>query len=831
MKHSLILRPHEISQDPGIVEVDSGQSLRSMMIQAGGGCALAESELQVCVGGYEVPAAYWGRLRPRAGTAIHVTRRGLHGNTGRQVLAVVAMAALTYFTFGGGAIAGFSLGTSSALGTFAVQAGVYMLGSLAISALTKPPAIGGSNGSSAKWNALTGTSNQINPGGVIPFVIGESRFYPPHAAIPYSEAVGESSYQYCMFDLGHGDIEVADIKIGESPISQFDEVIYEITRTPTIYTNDVAEVAVGASMDDGDSVTRTTAPGITRIALDLVAPGGLYGVGTSGKKFSMGVHWRIEYRLAGSSDAWVTPATPRLSYMTPMGDGRFAVRMEKAEAFAAGIAWDVPAAQYEVRVTRTDTPKGSSKNTYITDFTWSSLRSIKPGLPSTTGTNKLAMRIKATDQLNGTLQSLSLVVRQKVRVYDRDADTWAAPAVSLNPAWVAHWLLTECPAFSKHVPAGRIHLDTFADYAEFCDAKSFEARGVVDAATTAAELIEDLLSCSLGSLGRRDGKYSVVYDSGETLPSMTFTPLEIDNFTMSRPFIRLPQALRVQFKNPAADYQDDEIIVLDDGYSYRGVDARGNPSSLPEPEEFETMQLRFAQDAIHAWRVGRFHLAQGKFRPDSYGFTSDVAGLGTTRGDVIDVAHELVEWGSGWGRVVSIGSVAGRPTLVLDQMVTTQSGKRYSAQFRCADGSAVIVGIVGAGGETDTFWLESIPMTSGPSPQPRVWPGDGCVIGEAESITEKLLVTGVRYSDGGQVTEFTAVRYDPRVAPFWGDPPAEIISEITGTTYTEVPVPVIIGVISDSIADDPDDAGIVAPVVRIGIGRQSELHTELRAAA
>ena len=69
------------------------------------------------------------------------------------------------------------------------------------------------------------------------------------------------------------------------------------------------------------------------------------------------------------------------------------------------------------------------------------------------------------------------------------------------------------------------------------------------------------------------------------------------------------------------------------------------------------------------------------------------------------------------------------------------------------------------------------------------------------------------------------------MAPFWGDPPAEIVSEITGTTYTEVPVPVILGVISDSTADDPDDAGIVAPVVRIGIGRQSELHTELRAAA
>lgn len=829
MMHSLMLRPHEFSQDVGVVHVDAGQTLRAMLVQACGGTNLAEEELQVRVGGHEVPAAYWGKLRPKPGAAIHITRRSLHGNTGRQLLAVVAMAALTYFTFGIGAGAASGI-IASTYGTWAAV-GAYMLGSLAISALTKPPSpAGGVGQASAKWNALTGTSNQINPGGVIPFVIGESRFFPPHAAYPYSEAVGESSYQYCLFDLGHGDIEVADIRIGDNPISQYDEVIYEITRTPTIYTNDVSEVVVGAAMEDDDTVTRTTAPGITRIALDLVAPAGLYGVSTKGGKFDMGVRWRFQYRVAGSAGAWITPASPRLSYLRAMGDGRFEVRMEKAEAFACGIAWDVPVGQYEVMVTRVETPKGGSRNTYITDFTWSTMRSIKPGLPSNTGTNKLAMRIKATDQLNGTLQTLSLIVRQKVRVYDRDADTWAAPAVNLNPAWVAYWLLTECPGLSKHVPASRIHLDTFADYAEFCTLNSFEARGVVDAATTAAELIEDLLSCSLGSLGRRDGKYSIVFDSGETLPSMTFTPLEIDNFTMSRPFVRIPQALRVQFKNPAADYQDDEIIVLDDGYSYRGVDARGNPSALPEPTEFETMQLRFAQDAIHAWRVGRFHLAQGKFRPESYGFTSDVAGLGTTRGDVIDVAHDLVEWGAGWGRVLSIGNAAGRPTLVLDQMVSTKAGKRYSAQFRCSDGSAVIVGIVGSGGETDTFWLESIPMTAGPAPQPRVWPGDGCVIGEAESVTEKLLVTGVRYSDGGQVTEFSAVRYDARVAPFWDNPPTEIISEITGTTYTEVPVPIVLGVLSDSTVDNPDDAGIVGPILRIGIGRHSELHTELRAA-
>ena len=73
-------------------------------------------------------------------------------------------------------------------------------------------------------------------------------------------------------------------------------------------------------------------------------------------------------------------------------------------------------------------------------------------------------------------------------------------------------------------------------------------------------------------------------DPGDVQPTMQFTPAETHNFRMERPFLELPHALRVQFVNPEADWQQDEIIVLDDGYSYRGVDARGNPSSAPEPE-------------------------------------------------------------------------------------------------------------------------------------------------------------------------------------------------------------------------------------------------------
>lgn len=806
----LLLRAHEFTQDVGVVPVRSGQTISEMLVEANQGADL-NTCLEVRVGGYVVPAEMWHRVRPKEGAVIHVTRHGLEGKSGKQILAAVIIVVAMIYGQAWAAQGAAAMGWGAA-GAAALQGGIMMVASLAAAALTKPPSMHNDNEQQRKWNALTGSSNQINPYGVIPVVIGETRFFPTHAATPYSQSVGEDSYQICLFDLGHGDIEVVtgSIRIGDTPLSNYKGVQYEITRTPTLYKNDVAELSVGASMNSvNDTATRTTSPNITRISLDLVAPQGVYGVGNTGKKFVTWVKFRIEYRAVGAS-TWITPADPDLSHLRKLGD-TFEASRQRAHAYACGIAWDVPNGQYEVRVRRDSEHTSASHNTHVYDFTWTVLRSIKDTSPSTTGTVKLAMRIKATDQLNGALQTLSLVVRQRIRVYDRVTGTWSEPKFSTNPAWVAYWLLTECPAFSRHVAPNRIHLDTFADFAEWCDEHSFEARGVLDTATTAGQLVEDVLACSLGSLGKRDGRYSVVYDTGETLPSMVFTPMETDGFTMSRPFIRIPNALRVRFRNPDADYQEDEIIVLDDGYSYRGVDARGNPSSLPEPERFETLQLQYAQDAIHAWRVGRYHLAQGKFRPESYSWSSDIAGFGTTRGDVVQVSTDVAEWGVGWGRILAIEVIGGNAVLTLDQDIVAEGGKTYAAQLRRDDGSSVMASIPELYGTTNIIQLTGVP--SG------VQIGDVCIVGETSRVSEKMLITAVRYTDSGNRTEFSAVRYDARVAPYWDNPPASIISEITGNIYKEVPVPVITGVVSSQLHSDPDDAGIMSPALTITMRR------------
>lgn len=824
---TIAIRPHELSQQPVVVQVRSGQTILQMLQEVlvlGGqpGADLAD-DIVVKIEGREVPRKLWAHVRPRIGKHVHAYRTAaLQGGSVKKIIGAVVMIAVAWWAGAAIAALGAAGGTVFGLSGFAAYAAVgatYMLASLAVNALTKPPSPGGgdANSTDGQWFQLTGTSNQINPWGVIPFVVGKSRLYPPHAALPYTETIGEKNYQYCLFDLGYGDIEVSDIRIGNTPISDFAEVTYNVTKTPTLYVNDVSEAAVNATIahDNTTPVLRTTTTDVTSISLDIVYPQGHFGVGTSGKTFSMWTAWRIRYRPVGTS-TWITPSNTRRSGFSTVkpsaaptiSGANFWVESTRKVPFGVSLAWDVTAGQYEVEVTRLGSLRGGSGNQYVDIAGWSVLRSIKQGDPSRTGTNKLELRIRATDQVNGSLQNLSCLVKQKIKVYDSGNSQWVTGVTSSNPAWVTWWLLTACPSVAKHVPESRLDFNSFKAFGDFCFGRGLEVNGVCDSGQLLVDLINDVLACALGSLGLRDGRYTVVYDQGDIQPTMAFTPSETRNFRMARPFVQIPHALRVQFVNPEADWQQDEIIVLDDGYSYRGKDARGNASSLPEPTLFETLQLRYAADAEQAWKVGRYHFAQAKFRPATYTWESDLAGLSVVRGDCVLVPNDVLEWGDGWGRVISLeaGGISAA-TITLDNVIETDPTKTYQMKIRKADGSVVTATLAAAGGETNVFALTSMP--SG------VQAGDSATLVEVTRQLLPLLVTGVQY-DGIDTTTFTAVAYDSRVQAYWSDPPSSIISEITGTDHGAPAPPIVHGVISNPRNDIVNDAGIVEPTVRIG---------------
>ncbi|MCD7096930.1 hypothetical protein [Stenotrophomonas sp. MMGLT7] len=871
MQH-LMVQPHPLAP-PVAVEVPAGLTLRQMLQQAAGNRPLRDG-LVVQVNGEPVPEEWWDRLHPRPQARILVSApTATNGGNTRAILAAVAMIVVSIYAPQLGAyLSTTAIGGSAKLWT----AGIMLASTLAVSALVAPHSAASSSTSGQSWRSLTGTQNAYNQWGVIPCVVGQTRIYPPHASLPYSEQVGEKSYHYYLFELGHGDLECSDIRIGSTSIDEFDEVTYAVTRTPTIYQNDVDEQAVSLTMDDeGDTNVRTTSPRTQRITAVLLYPGGLYGQGTSGKKFQLNTIWSIKYRPTGT-ETWLDIPSPSLSGLRAYGSYYSADALNE-NAVSFGIAWDVDEGQYDVQVTRVTNSRGGSANTYIDSAMWSVLRSVRMVEPTTTGTNKLEMRILATDKLSGTIDSLSLLVGQKIKTYDADAGTWTEPAVVTNTAWVVYWLLTECPALVKHAASSRMKLDNWVAYAEFCARHGLEARDVLDSSSTVLDYARKLLAASMADLGF-DTHYYAVYDDfdDDSVPSWTFLPLEVKSFKAVRTFTELPQALRVQFVNSAADYIDDEVIVLADGYSYRGVDARGNPSSAPEPTRYETLQMEVACIPQQAWAYGRFHHAQARYRPESISFDSDIAGYGAKRGNLVYVGHDTVEWGvgfgaierfafaswaalagmtgklgqrvpvlgdkgthtdpvsgaqvdnagiyayasAGWRRVrdLSPGEAgatlpAGTQAVVwLNNEIETEAGIAYKLQVRNGAGRLESIGCIPHSTRSRAFYLSALPTG--------LAIGYYTALGTAGNEVARVLLTG-RTHGSNLSTAFTGVRYDSRVRPYWMNPPDSIISEVSGTEYGVPAAPEVLSIVSNTTSDDSDDAGIRTATVRVSVRSSS----------
>src|SRR5690606_35507348 len=607
---------------------------------------------------------------------------------------------------------------------------------------------------------------------------------------------------------------VSDIRIGDTPLSSYEDVRWQVTKVPTWYTSDVAETAVGVPLErEGSVVTRTTAADVEAISLDLVFPAGLYYINSSGKEGYYNALFRLEYRPAGSG-TYQPISSPRLSILRPHvdGGGKYVISGKRKDPFAAGASFDVPKRQYDIRVTRIDNEDHSNANTYMDAATWSVLRSIRRVNPSTTGTTKLEMVIRANDQLTGTLQTLSLMLRKKVPVYDEAAGTWSRQRTA-NTAWVVLDLMRTHSAVAKRVPDSRIALNTWLDYAEFCEANDLNTRAVVDTRLTMGELLREIMAGSLGRLSEVQGKYAAMFDDGTKFARDALTTLESGNLKWSRAFIRRPHALRVRFKNPDANWQDDEIIVLDDGYSYRGVDARGNPSSLQEPTLIETLELRLTADAKQAWKLGRLQFAQARYQSATATFETDIAGMRYYRGDVIRLENELMEWGAGSGWVVGTHTVTEggtRHAVVLDAEIETDPTQTYKAQIRRIDANGAqvldVVDVTPHSPITATFYLPA-----GHSAQK----GDTLILSAVGHEAPELILTHRSTGDDKHFS-FQAVPYDQRVAEFWANPPDVIVSEVTGKRYTEAPDPPKIIAVAPS--DRPDDAGIVTP--RLGVGFQ-----------
>lgn len=353
----------------------------------------------------------------------------------------------------------------------------------------------------------------------------------------------------------------------------------------------------------------------------------------------------------------------------------------------------VPGLQYEVRVKAT---RVASIGTIlaVNDIDWVMLRTIQTSQPvSKPGLCLVAMRIKATGQLNGTLDNFNCIAESILP--DWDGSTWIERPTS-NPASIYRNIL-QGSANARALSDSRVDLVRLQAFHESCAAQGWSFNANVDYRTTVNELSRDVLAAGRASLHQQDGKFSVVEDLPQTLAKQLISPRNSWGFRGTRVFSDLPHALKVRFVNPEKDWQQDERIVYADGYSETNA------------SKFEALELTGITDPEQAWKLARYHLAVATLRPETYEVNMDVEHLVCNRGDLVLVQHDVPLFGLITGRIkgVTTDSLGRASAITLDEPCVMHAGERYGVRIRLQDNTYVQREVLNVPGSHTTLTLLS----------------------------------------------------------------------------------------------------------------------------
>lgn len=386
--------------------------------------------LQFFVAVNEVPVHpdYWGITFPAHNDRllINIMPNGGGGKGGgkdiKGILTVMAFQAV-FSTVGfliagpAGASAGASLGATVGRAVADAQSNI---------APPAPPSLdelSGSNPKSSPSLYINGTKNRANQYGVICRNYGRNRLVPSYGAQPYTELVGNDMYLRLLFVVSLGPQSLSDLRIGQTSIDDFDDVQIEFNygfgndKTHKLYPKsvDVQSFSIHVK-EENDPVVRTSGTGADEINILLEFPKGIFVLdGKTGKQSKSEVKVKVETRETGSGDGWKKVYNSTISANT-------------REAVRKAITWKPKTrGQYDIRITRqtkdADPNPGTGKDKVSNDMYWTKVQTFTHEPPlALTDCCSIAMRIKATDQLNGEIDAVNLIAYSLFVVEEKSFD-------------------------------------------------------------------------------------------------------------------------------------------------------------------------------------------------------------------------------------------------------------------------------------------------------------------------------------------------------------------------------------------------------------------------
>jgi hypothetical protein len=455
-------------------------------------------------------------------------------------------------------------------------------------------------------------------------------------------------------------------------------------------------------------------------------------------------------------------ATGDLRYLwhdTSRYAGSIVVESDRTDQLRRSIAWAVPRGQYDVRVRRITTD--SDDDRVIDEVYLTAVRSIRNEDPIRLArVAKIALRIKATDQLSGVIDDFNCMVSSVCQDYDEASGTWIERVTSTPASLYRHVL--QGPAIRRPLADARLSLTDLEQWAIASRAKGLEINQVFATRSTVYETLSAICAAGMASFGMLDGKFGVVRDVVQTIPVQHFTPRNSRGFRGLRSFTRPPHGLRVRFVNKDKGYDDDERIVLADGYQIDGRDAFDQLApTLTPATEFETMDLPGVVTWEEVFKHARYNLAVLKLRPETYEIETDFEHLVCTRGDLVLVTHDVPLFGLVSGRIARqvLDASNNLVMLALDEPVTMDASDSYSIRVRLETGESWVRGVVTVEGVTDTLTLGG-PISPG---VPRPTAGDLFAFGRSGQESRECIVKAIDPSED-LAAKLTLLDHAPGIA-------------------------------------------------------------------
>ncbi|QTW20253.1 phage tail tip fiber protein [Comamonas kerstersii] len=607
----------------------------------------------VSIGGAVVPQAMWAKTYPKHG--MHIACRA---TVGKQAVQLVAIAALAYFSGGlaaglYGAMGGTYVAANAGLMLSALQMGVFVAGSILINKVLGPKTPKAGTPEEAKQvHSLRSQRNSARPYEPIPVLWGEMRVVPDLASQPYAWYESDDQYLSTILLGGVNVRSAADLAIGDTPISSYQDVDVYYNgfsgmsgQSIPLFSN-MDAVPGGELPDTHEWIIRRSAVDAVSLFVDFEYL--LYAQGNKGLKRAF-CTVQAQYKRVGT-DFWVDFFAPKT------------FNSNTTETRRASYRVNVPQGQYDVRVRRvaTDTP---DKSTRIVTLT--SLRTAQPDRTDYSAFGRIGIKIKATGQLSGALDTVRVTYRAKpMPIWTGTA--WATATTRENGLSNPGAILLQTLRgiwhkgklqFGFGLSDDQIDIDGLKAFMLHCTANGYTYDRWITSNMSLQEFCEEVALAGMGEFSWTDGsRPTVVFVSaGQPVSAV----------------VNMANMLKASF---SVDYA---LSNAADGIEYQYVD---------RDKGFETQTLRVAAPGVttalnparikgdgvtteaHAAIMARYHLAQSLYQFKTINYAADIEHLDYRRLSVLSVSHDLTQWGYG-GRVMGAWRSGGQVLIQLDEPV------------------------------------------------------------------------------------------------------------------------------------------------------------------